>query len=63
MKKVIRNQSAYQIAKAMGCSTTIIYNWTKNGLPHDIVRKGLRDIKQYNYDEVLSWYQDLKSRR
>lgn len=61
MKK--RNESAYQIAKKMGCSTTIIYKWTAEGLPHDIVKKGLREVKQYNYAEVVEYYEKLKESR
>lgn len=50
-----RTLNAYQLASKIGCSGMTIYNWVDKGLPHEVQKKGLRDVKKFNYEEVMQW--------
>lgn len=53
---------AYELAKKIGCSNVTIYGWVKKGLPYTTVRQGLKEVKQFDYKEVLKWIKEQKEK-
>ena len=46
---------AYELADILGCKPVTIYSWLKKGLPHTVKMQGMREVKQFDIQEVKEW--------
>lgn len=51
---------AYELAEKLGCKAVTIYAWCKKGLPHTVKMQGMREVKQFDIDEVKKWVADQR---
>lgn len=54
--------SAYELADRVGCKPVTIYDWVKRGLPYTTTYKGLRKVMQFDYEKVIQWIQEQKTK-
>lgn len=58
--KMSSKVGAYELADILGCKPVTIYAWLKKGLPYTVKMQGMREIKQFDIDEVKKWIKDQR---
>ena len=59
-REVARMLTSKELSKKKGVQIRTIYNWTKDGCPHDYTWKGRKKVLVFDEKEVNKW---LKSKK
>lgn len=62
-KMANRKKSITETAKLIGTERKTLYRWIEKGLPHSIVRWGVRDVIRLDPVEVMQWLDNPDNRK